>query len=53
MQVISPDFEDHMRELFERPKDRERERLLKFKSKQKDKKKKVIKPVKPVKKGRK
>lgn len=47
MQIMSPDFEDHMKELFETPKDRERAKVLQFKAKKKDKKKKVL--VKPVK----
>lgn len=45
MQVISPDFEDHLREIFEKPKDRERVKVLEFRVKKKDKKKKAV-PVK-------
>ncbi len=41
MQIIdSPDFEEHLRQLFETPKDREREKIMQFRKKQKDKKKK-------------
>ena len=54
MQIIdSPDFEEHIRQLFETPKDRERERMLQFKNKKKkDKKKKGDFAKKPIKKGK-
>ena len=37
MQVISPDFEDHMKELFDTPKDKQRNKVLKIKKAKKEK----------------
>ncbi len=57
MQVISPnpslDFEDHIRELFEKPKDKEREKIMQIMKFKKKPKKTDKKKDKKVKKGKK